>query len=308
MRSGGYEQVKGFIGFTERFPDEQSCRDFIFERRWPKGFTCPKCGGVCPYHIKTRGTYECRDCKHQTSLTAGTVMEKTRTSLRAWFWMMFLMANSKTGVSVLGASGLIGITYKRAWFMAQKIRQAMAERDEKYLLEGIIEMDESYFGGRKKEGKRGRGASGKVPVLVGVTVNNERPGVASMTVLKSVSSAEIKRASEAMVASGATVMTDGLLSYNMALSGYTHKAKVIHDPKNASSKLPWVHILIANAKGIIRGVHHGVYPKNLQGYLSEFCWRFSRRNFEGELFDRLLWACIGGSPLTWDALTAKTAA
>ena len=128
-----------------------------------------------------------------------------------------------------------------------------------------------------------------------------------MRVLSSVSAAELKRASEEMIKPGATVMTDGFLAYNLALSGYNHTAKVIHDPESAASKLPWVHILIANAKGTIRGVHHGVTPKNLQGYLSEFCWRFSRRNFNGELFDRLLWTCIKVKPLTWGVLTGAPA-
>jgi transposase-like protein len=292
LRSGGYEQVKGFLGFMDRFPDEQTCRDFLFERRWPDGFACPECGSREHYFIKTRELFECKDCKRQTSLTAGTVMEKTRTPLTAWFWVMFLMAEGTTGVSVLWASRLIGISYKRAWFMAQKIRSAMAERDGQYLLEGVVELDDSYFGGKRRPGKRGRGAAGKVPVLVGVTIRGKGPGTASMRVLDSVSVIELKRACEKMIKPGSTVMTDGFLAYNLALSGYTHKTKVIHDPKSASSKLPWVHILIANAKGTIRGVHHGVTPKNLQGYLSEFCWRFSRRNFNGELFDRLLYACI----------------
>ena len=302
-RSGGYEQIKGFLGFTKRFPDEQSCRDFLFERRWPSGFACPACGGVEHYFIRTRELFECKYCKRQTSLTAGTVMEKTRTSLKAWFWMMFLMANMKTGVSVLGAARLIGISYKRAWFMAQKIRSAMVERDEYYLLDGIVELDESYFGG-KRAGKRGRGAAGKVPLLVGVTIRGKGPGVASMRVLDNVTAAEIKRTAEGMIKDGSTVMTDGYFAYNLALSGYTHKTTVIHDPKSASSKLPWVHILIANVKGTLRGVHHGVTPKNLQGYLSEFCWKFSRRNFNGELFDRLLYTCIKGKSLTWSALAA----
>ena len=119
-----------------------------------------------------------------------------------------------------------------------------------------------------------------------------------MRVLDSVSAAELKRASEEMIKEGSTVMTDGFLAYNLALSGYTHKTTVIHDPKSASSKLPWVHIMIANVKGTLRGVHHGVTPKNLQGYLSEFCWRFSRRRFGPELFDRLLWTCIVASPVS----------
>lgn len=96
--------------------------------------------------------------------------------------------------------------------------------------------------------------------------------------------------------------TDGLNVYPAGLSGYHHKRFVIRDPEAVSKELPWVHTLIANAKSMIGGAHPGVSPAHLQSYLSEFCWRFSRRRFPGELFDRLVYACITGSTLTWSRL------
>lgn len=211
----------------------------------------------------------------------------------------------KTGVSILGAARLLGISYKRAWLISHKIRAAMAERDSRYSLSGLIELDESYFGS-SKSGKRGRGASGKRPVLVGVSVGEKGPIYASMRVLDRVNTEEIKAAAGETIAGGSRVATDGLGSYRKGLSGFEHQRTVLGSGQAASEKLPWVHIVIANVKGMIRGVHHGVSPKYLQPYLSEFCWRFSRRRFEGELFDRLLYSCITARPLTWGQLVGAS--
>lgn len=290
MSKAHYDQINGFIDFTERFPTEESCRRYLFKKRWPNGFGCPRCGGMEYSYISTRKLYQCSYCRHQVSVTAGTVMDKTRTSLKTWFWMMFLISNMRTGVSILGASRLLGISYKRAWFIAHKIRKAMQDRDERYRLSGLIELDDSYFGSRRS-GKRGRGTT-KRPVLVGVTHRGKGPGYASMKVLDSMSAEDVRKAATAMMDEESTVVTDGFLSYPPALPGFDHERLIIRDPRAASDKFPWVHVLIANAKGMIRGIHHGVSQKHLQAYLSEFCWRFSRRQFEGELFDRLLVACI----------------
>ncbi|MDY6795687.1 MAG: IS1595 family transposase [Actinomycetota bacterium] len=157
MRDGGYEKVGDLAQFMQPFPNEGACREYLFRRRWPQGFVCPRCGCARCYPIARRGIYRCAACRYQASVIAGTVMEKTRTSLWAWFLLIFLMARNETGLSVTGFSRLTGITYKRAWLMARKIRAAMEERDSAYLLAGFLEMDKSYFAATR-EGKRGRGA------------------------------------------------------------------------------------------------------------------------------------------------------
>ena len=120
-----------------------------------------------------------------------------------------------------------------------------------------------------------------------------------MRVLEGVKAEQIKEAANQTINAGSSVRTDGLNSCRSGLSGFEHDRMVLGSGPAASEKLPWVHILIANVKGMLRGVHHGVSPDHLQPYLSEFCWRFSRRHCQGELFDRLLRACItGGAPLT----------
>jgi hypothetical protein len=137
-------------------------------------------------------------------------------------------------------------------------------------------------------------------------VGEKGPKHAFMRVLDNVDAKEIKEAAGQTLVAGSCVSTDGLGSYLSGLSGLEHDRMVLGSPKAASEKLPWVHIVIANVKGMLRGVHHGVSPRHLQPYLSEFCWRFSRRHFEGEIFDRLLYSCITARPLTWGQLVGAS--
>ncbi|MBU4218441.1 MAG: transposase [Actinobacteria bacterium] len=101
-------------GVLKAVPDRGSCGRHLFRRRWPNGFACPRCGGIEYHLVFTRNLYECRYCRHQSSLTAGTVMDKTRTPLRVWFFWIFLMANQRTGLSVPGASRMLRIPHDRA--------------------------------------------------------------------------------------------------------------------------------------------------------------------------------------------------
>jgi transposase-like protein len=304
IRDGGYQRIGSIFEVLDRFPSEEACRSYLFSQRWPNGFACTRCGGVEYYHITTRDLYECAYCHYQVSVTAGTVMEGTRTPLRAWFALVFLMANQRTGVSVLSASRMLGISYKRASLMARKIRRAMEERDSLYALSGIIEMDESYFGSRARGGKHGRGAPGKRPVLIAVSLDGEAPRYARMRVMEAVTADEISKAIGDSVLKGTRVVTDGYVSYPPALDGFDHEARALGSGQAASDKLPWVHILASNVKAMIRGTHHGVSPRRLQAYLCEFCWRFSRRRFTGEHFDRLLFSCIEADPVTYRHLVA----
>lgn len=303
MREGGYQKIAGLLEFVERFPDEEACRSFLFSRRWPEGFSCPRCGHHEHSFIATRHLYRCKRCRYQCSLTAGTVMEKTKTPIRIWFWLIYLMASQRTGFSILSFSRMAGIHYQTAWTCAHKIRAAMRKRDARYLLCGLVELDDSYFG-TKRSGKRGRGAEGRRPVLVGADIGGKGPAHAAMRVLPDVSASSIEEEAVRCIREGSQVLTDGFASYPAALSSYEHQGITLGSLKEAGSRLPWVHVLLANVKGMLRGVHHGVSRKHLQPYLSEFCWRFSRRFFEAELFDRLLRACICARPPTYRELAA----
>ena len=141
----------------ERFATEDACRAELFRLRFAEGFICPKCGGREFYPIKGRNTYQCRCCRHQTSVTAGTVMHHTRLPLTIWFWAIWLVATDKRGISAVQLANTLGICYDSAWHLLDRIRAAMGQRDAQYLLNGIVEMDDGYVGGPCHGEKRGRG-------------------------------------------------------------------------------------------------------------------------------------------------------
>ena len=118
----------------------------MFEQRWPEGFVCPKCGGHGCYRLRGRGEYVCKQCHRQSSVTAGTVLHCTHLSLTVWFWAIYLVARDKRGISALQLSSELEIAYSSAWYLLHRLRNAMGERDKDYVLSGIIELDNAYFG------------------------------------------------------------------------------------------------------------------------------------------------------------------
>ena len=150
-----------FKEFRTRFATEEDCRNYMFAQRFPDGFVCPKCGCREYYDLKTRHTCQCRQCRRQTSVTAGTVMHHTHLPLTVWFWAIYLCATDKRGISAKGLARQLGLAYESAWYLLVRIRNAMRERDQHYMLEGIIEMDEAYLGAPKCGKKRGRGTERK---------------------------------------------------------------------------------------------------------------------------------------------------
>lgn len=290
--------------FQRRFRTEKACLDYLRRQRWPEGFICPKCHCMKGWWSSGKRVYECTQCHIQTSLTAGTIFHKTRVPLKKWFWMMFLITYNKHGISVRGLQKMLKIgSYETAWLMAHKIRKAMADRDERYPLQGFMEMDEGFFGGRKKGM---RGVKHKTPAWVAVEERKNRARFASMKVLPEVTGKAIEAVVKEKVQSGATIKTDGAKQYQRLKKMGRHYG---HDPEKvcagvyAPQELPLVHTLISNAKRFILGTHHGVSSKHLHRYLSEFCYRFNRRYWERQLFDRLITACTNTHTITYQELS-----
>lgn len=293
------------IEFQQKFVTEEACQQHLYRIRWPNGYRCPRCGYDQASFHSTRHLYQCKACKYQTSLTAGTIFHKTRTPLKKWFWMIFLIGRQKSGVSMLSLQRMLEIgSYKTVWAMGHKIRKAMAERDAQYKLAGLIEVDDSYFGS-SKPGKRGRGASGKGKVVFAVEVKDDKPGFATIKQVENLGADQISQAIKDHLEEDAEIRTDGWRSYGSLNSGkMQHYPVVIGSGKNAIKVLPWVHTLIANVKGTIRGVYRGVSTRHLSRYLGEFCYRFNRRFWESQIFDRLLTACLNSSTITFAELKA----
>jgi transposase-like protein len=229
-------------------------------------------------------------------VTAGTLFHSTNLPLVKWFWAIYLVAADKGGISALRLSKHIGVSWPTAHNILRKIRAAMAHRDSMYyLINELIELDDAYIGG-KRPGKKGRGAKGKKPIVVAVERKGDKAGFAAMEVVESVSSKEISQFLDRHVKKGQQVRTDAFPAMNIIDRRYQHEKKVT-PPKESTSWLPLVHIVIGNLKKLLNGTYHGVSHKYLQEYLDEFCYRFNRRFWEFELPLRLLNACISHTPI-----------
>src|SRR5512139_585351 len=309
---------RSLLEFQREFSTEEACARHLREIRWPNGFKCPRCGDDKAWFIRTRNILDCKGCRAKVSLTAGTIFHRTRTPLVKWYWLIYHMAMDKVGVSISEMQRILAIRdYKTAWLMAHKVRKAMADRDAQYGLAGLIELDDSFFG--PKGSKRGRGSERKSTVVCAVSFyrdryGRERPGFAHMQVVDTASAKAIEGFLDRLGCGVTTpdgrqlleaIRSDGWKSYGKVAAdkAVTHYKVVLRDPKTAGKLLPWVHRVISNAKAVIRGAHRGVSEKHLQSYLSEVCYRFNRRFWERELFDRLVQACVSTETITYARLT-----
>ncbi len=283
------KKALSFSQFIKRFPNEKACAGYLYTVKWPNGFVCPVCGCKHCYSLNGYGRYQCASCRHQTSLTANTVMHRSHLSLVKWFWAIYLVACDKRGISALALAGKIEVSYKTAWYMLCRIRKAMEMRDNRYALGGVVEFDDSYFGSKIK-GVRGRKA-GNQGVFVAVSKDEDgNPIYLKMRVTDNIQIPSVAEFVSDNIVPGSTVETDGFRSYRRPLAAhYTHCAE---DFNPDSEHLKWLHRIIGNAKAFINGTYHGTSTKHLQMYLSEFCYRFNRRSFAGAIFDRLLMAAV----------------
>lgn len=282
--------------FRRRFGDDQACAVHLRTVRWGaqlERFECPACRHGRGWWLPQRQLVECGYCHHQASVTAGTVFHRRRTPLWKWFWAMYQIAQDKKGIAALELAKQIGVCYATAWLMLHKLRRAMRRRNERYLLQGLVEVDETYSGG-PEEGKPGRGVQKKVPVAVAVELRSDgKPGRIALATLKRVDGHCLKRFAERAIAKGSSLRTDGWGAYRkVAQAGFQHEAIKTGGGKKAVQVFPWLHTFVGNLKRMIGGTHHHVSPKHLDNYLSEFAYRANRRWTEASLFDRILVAAL----------------
>lgn len=284
------------LDWQKKFGTEKACATALIKYRWPEGFICPHCGHQKAYYMTKRRVYECWQCHHQTYITAGTLFHSTNVPLVKWFWAIYLTASDKGGISATRLAKQIGVSWLTARRMLQKIRTAMGRRDSIYRLSDLIELDDTYVGGKKTGGKRGRGAAGKKPVLVAVENKGKKAGFMAMEAVSTISGETVRQFLARHLQQGQTVRTDAFHALNTVGETQTHLKKVT--PANeAMNWLPLVHIIIGNLKKFLNGTYHGVSSRYLQEYLDEFCYRFNRRSWEFELPYRLLNACLNHLPI-----------
>jgi|AACY02.18.fsa_nt_gi transposase len=256
------------------FPTDEACLDFIFKNRWPKGLACPNCEKKDFYRVKGRKSYACK-CGYQVSPTEGTIFHKSSTPLTLWFHAIFLMSQSKNGVAAKELERQLGVTYKCAWRMAKQIRLLMSDDDGPLGGKEIVELDETYIGGKAK-GKRGRGAAKKTPVFGAV----ERDGKIKTKVVLNVRKLTLMPLIKNMVTGSSVIVTDESNSYNdVKKLGHLHES--INHSKgqyvDGDVHTNTIEGFWSQFKRSVHGTYHSVSKKHLQLYLDEFSFRYSHR-------------------------------
>jgi transposase-like protein len=298
----GLDYPNTYRGFVEMFPDDAACAAYLAKLRWTEGFVCPACKAKAVPWQASRGRLACSFCRHQTSVTSGTIFDKTRTPLTTWFEAAWHVSTAKNGMSAKTLERTLGTKYRVAWTMLQRFRVAMVDA-ERNQLAGNIEVDETLIGGVKRGGKRGRGA---VKSIVVIAIEIKEPlgfGRVRMRHIPDASGASLLPFVYDVTAPGSIVHTDGWGGYNgLSAHGITRKVTVqssSDDPAHVS--MPGVHRVSSLLKRWILGTHQGsVVPEHLQSYLEEFTFRFNRRTSRsrGLVFRRLLERAVAKSPVT----------
>jgi transposase-like protein len=277
--------------FERRFATEEDCRAYWIEARWGGKPACARCGSTYVWTIRDGTTFECRDCDHQTSLTAGTLLEKTRKPLKMWFRAVFEISTRRTGISAMDLMRIMGFgSYKTAWTWLHKLRAALV-RPDREPLGPFVEMDEALVGGK--------GGPHKELVLVAA----EAGGRVRLAHAETNDKATLKRFADGQVAPDARVTTDGLASYDAdSLGKRPHEAKVqTKVERRESDAVQTCHWTISLLKRWLLGTHAGaVAPKHLQAYLDEYAFRHNRRrtNGVGRIAARVIEQLVIRQPLT----------
>jgi transposase-like protein len=307
--------------FQQEFPNDESCASFLFKRRWPDGLVCPRCGERRVAVLKTRARlYECLDCGRQTSVTAGTIMHRSKLPLTTWFWAAHLMTTHSNGMSARQLADQLGVTYKTAWLLAQKLRRTMVDPNREPL-EGVVEVDQAEIPLREGDGFLEPGNAAKILVIGAVEVIDRdtnqanprrknakyidtRSGRLRLAAIADNSAASIQAFVKANVKPGTTLLTDGHASYP-GLSAYRHDPRVV-GAMAGHVVLPWSHRAFSLLKRWALGTYHGLRRKHIDTYLNEFVFRYNRRFYRHVSFETLLGLASHHQPTTyWDIVNRE---
>lgn len=297
----GRDYPRTWLEFVAWFRDETACMTYVEKLRWPDGFVCPVCGTKGEPWRQTRGRLTCPACQHQTTPTAGTIFDKTRTPLTVWFTGAWHLTTIKNGLSATTLASTLGVAYRTAWSMLHRYRVAMV-RVERQPLAGTVEVDEAFVGGEEHGGKRGRGSDQAIVVIAIEVQESKGFGRVRMRRVPDASAGSLVPFVCDVVAPGAVVHTDGWGAYNsLPDHGFDHKKIILSassDPAHVA--MPGVHRVASLLKRWILGTHQGsIDPAHLQSYLEEFTFRFNRRTSRsrGLVFYRLMQQAVRTGPI-----------
>jgi transposase-like protein len=289
--------------FTRRFASEADCEKFLFSVRYPRGFACPRCGVARGWALDGERLIECV-AGHKVSLTAGTVLHRTRQDLLTWFHGAYLISTLTPGISAVQFQRQLGIRrYETAFNMLHKIRSVLVAPGRERL-HGEVEVDETFVGGKDPD-RDGRGGDkvlviGAVELVPGREKGSQRAGRLRLRAVPDASAASLASFVESEVDPRAIVHTDGWDGYRrLKRSGYRHRRWVQGKERTATSVLPHMHRVFSNLKAWLQGTHHGrIESKYLQAYLNEYTFRFNRRFWRGPAFLRALMLMVEPTSIT----------
>lgn len=265
------------------FQDADKAREYLERLRWPNGPVCPHCGSVgAHYHLEGKahrpGLYKCKDCREQFTVTVGTVFERSKIALNVWLQAVYLLCSSKKGISAKQLERMLGVTYKTAWFMAHRIREAMTS-DASGLLGGgggTVEADETYWGTSQKKGRTARGYAHKMKVVSLV----EREGKVRSFHVKDVKASTLKEVLVSNVDKSANLMTDEASMYVKVGREFASHEAVRHgagEYARGKAHTNTIEGCFSIFKRGMIGTYHKCGEQHLQRYANEFDFRYNHR-------------------------------
>lgn len=276
-----FQKAMSLYTFQATYGTIQQCKEQLFRYRWPHGFICPKCSSTKYYNIAKRDLYQCCQCRYQCSLTSGTIFSSSKIPLTVWFLAIFFLTQSKEGISSLKLSRFLGVSANAALRIKHKLQLVMKTADDSEPLSGLIQVDDAYWGGVKRGGKRGRGAPGKTPFIAAISKNEKgHPIHIRFSRIGSFTANEIGNWAVKHLQGKSIVITDGLASFlEFERLGHIHGSVVTKGAYKSPHFITfkWLNTAIGNIKTAIRGTYHKLSHDHLPRYLAEFCFRFNRR-------------------------------
>jgi transposase-like protein len=280
--------------FQLQYGTEEACAEYLFHAKWPTGYSCPRCGHRHAYKTITRRLplYECCHCHHQASLTAGTILEGSRTDLHKWFIAFFLISRTEQGTSAVDLSKIIKVTYKTAWLILQKIRHIMSTADKETLLSGIVRINSAVYGRPYHPSIHPHPQ--EHPLLIGSSINGQ--GDPIYVKMKLVSRSQMRERQIPPVST--------LEFTHLHVEQHTNDIQIITG-RFSPNRFRKLLVTVGELSKWINNTFHGLGRRHLQAYMDEFGYRLNHLLQNTPIFSHLTNLCATTASITYKSLTRR---